>query len=155
MIKYFISFNVPKKYIKYDQNFLVNKMLYREIDLAEKFIQKYNLDIFIQYDDICQKIISKNKWTTVRNLIYILDKMTEEKKIYYFKIAIKKQNIYMLNYVLNILPVEQQNEYVKLFGMNMDKSKYVHIVKLPRILSEDVAERILQNIGNVEGNRKI
>ena len=41
-----------------------------------------------------------------------------------------------------------------IFPKNNTEAKYT-IVKLPRILSEDVAERILQNIGNVEGNRKI
>lgn len=150
MLKYFISFNVPKKYIKYDETFLADKLLYREIDLAEKFIQKYKLDISIQYDDICQEIISKNKWTAARNLIYLLDKMTAEKKIYYFKIGIERQNMYLLYYVLNILSVEQRNEYLKLFGMNMDKNKYMNIVKLPLILSRDEAERILQINGNVK-----
>lgn len=121
-------------------------MIYQDIDLAEKFIHKYNLGFSIHYDDICEKIISKNKWTAARNLIFILEKMEIDKRIYYLDTAIKKQNKYLLFYVLNILPVEIKNEYLKLYYM--EKGKYNNIVKLPIVLSEEEAEIIMQKQGD-------
>ena len=150
MLKYYISFNVPKKYIKYDEKHLKDKMIYQDIDLAEKFIHKYNLEFSIHYDDICEKIISKNKWTAARNLIFILEKMEIDKRIYYLDTAIKKQNKYLLFYVLNILPVELKNEYLKLYYM--EQGKYNNVVKLPIILSEEEAEIIMQKQGGVFNN---
>lgn len=143
LYRFYISFNVPKVYIDYNVMLIDSKLKYRDTDLAEKFIQKYNLDVKMQYDEMCKQLITKDKWTSAKNSIYILSKMSSEERVAYLKMAIAKNNTYLTYYVFNILSAKQQSKYLRFYEDTIKKNIGVHIVKLPIILSETEAEEII------------
>lgn len=143
MFKFYFSLNVPKKYVFYDKDFLYGKLLLQETELSEKFIQKFESNTDINYDEVCSKIIRKNKWTSAKNAVYLLDKMASDKKIIYLKEAVRYHNAYLICYTFNFLPIEKQREYLEYNGEKIDKNKMIHIVKLPIIITEDEAVEIL------------
>jgi len=96
MLKFYISFNVPKTHIQYNAMFIRNKLIYQDTALVENFMKKYDISILLPTDEICKKLVVKDKWTAIKNCIQIMSKMPSEEKIKYFQMGIVSRNKYMI-----------------------------------------------------------